>query len=148
MDETTPIAPKDKARGGSDSQAVYYGEGQSPGQVWLYAININQISWFNYHMRTHRKCNFAIHRFVVIFVIGNSILGKKCGLWIERKFMWGLNIVLCNLYFMFFFLENDPAWMYSVCHPSRAGKQMQKYINHYLSLWNPSHTSLYDLKQM
>ena len=68
MDETTPIAPKDRSRGGSDSQAVYYGEGQSPGQVWLLAININPISWFIFNLQTH-KCNFAIHRFAVHLLI-------------------------------------------------------------------------------
>ena len=51
MDETTPISPKDKSRGGSDSQAVYYGEGQSPGQVWLLAYVINPISRFHYHFK-------------------------------------------------------------------------------------------------
>lgn len=37
MDETTPIAaPKARADDGTDSQAVYYGEGQSPKQVCIY----------------------------------------------------------------------------------------------------------------
>lgn len=37
---------------------------------------------------------------------------------------------------MYFFLENDPIGMYGDCHPSSAGKQIQKYISLYHTLWN------------